>query len=238
MARVLSLVYGVVCYAIFFGVFLYLIGFVADAAVPKTVSSGEGGAAALAIDLALIALFGLQHSVMARPGFKRRLTRWLPEAVERSSYVLATNAVLVLLFLGWQPLPGELWRVTEPAAVQGLYALMGLGWLLVLVATFLTHHFDLFGLRQVWLNARRRTYTPVAFKEILLYRWLRHPMMLGLLIAFWAAPVMTMSHLLFSAGMSVYIVIGMHFEERGLRAALGQPYVDYMRRTVRILPFY
>ena len=238
MSRILSFVYGIACYGVFFAVFLYLIGFVADAGVPKTVSSGDGSSAAPVIDLGLIALFGVQHSVMARKGFKRWLTQFLPEAIERSTYVMATNIVLILSFVFWQPLPGVLWRVTDPAGVQALYALMGLGWLLVLVATFLTNHFDLFGLRQIWLNLVRRTYTPVAFREVLLYRWIRHPMMLGLLIAFWATPVMTLSHLLFSAGMTIYIVIGIHFEERGLRAELGRPYIDYMGRTARILPFY
>lgn len=240
MNRILSLAYGVLVYAIFFAVFLYLIGFVADIGVPKSVSSGAPGSigAAVAIDLALLALFGLQHSLMARSGFKQRLTRWLPVAIERSSYVMATNLVLILLYAFWQPLPGTVWTVTDPVLAQALHALMAGGWLLVLVATFLTNHFDLFGLRQVWLQFLRRSYTPVPFREVLLYRWIRHPMMLGLILAFWATPVMTASHLLFSLGMTVYIAIGIHFEEAALKVELGAPYRAYVGRTGRILPFF
>lgn len=240
MNRILSLAYGVLVYAIFFAVFLYLIGFVADIGVPKSVSSGAPGSigAAVAIDLALLALFGLQHSIMARGGFKQRLTRWLPVAIERSSYVMATNLVLILMYASWQPLPGTVWTVTDPLLAQALRALMAGGWLLVLVATFLTNHFDLFGLRQVWLQFLRRSYTPVPFREVLLYRWIRHPMMLGLILAFWATPVMTASHLLFSLGMTVYIAIGIHFEEAALKVELGAPYRAYVGRTGRILPFF
>lgn len=240
MNRILSLAYGVLVYAIFVAVFLYLIGFVADIGVPKSVSSGAPGSigAAVAIDLALLALFGLQHSLMARSGFKQWLTRWLPVAIERSSYVMATNLVLILLYAFWQPLPGTVWTVTDPVLAQALPALMAGGWLLVLVATFLTNHFDLFGLRQVWLQFLRRSYTPVPFREVLLYRWIRHPMMLGLILAFWATPVMTASHLLFSLGMTVYIAIGIHFEEAALKVELGAPYRAYVGRTGRILPFF
>jgi len=238
--RFLSFVYGLICYAMFLSVFLYLIAFLADAGVPKTVSSGLPGsaAAALAVDLALMALFGLQHSIMARRGFKRALTRLLPAAIERSTYVLATNVVLILLFVCWQPLPGMVWQARSPMLIKGLYLLGGLGWLLILLSTFLTNHFDLFGLRQIYLNLVRKTYTPVAFKEHFFYRWIRHPMMLGLLLGFWSAPSMSASHLLFSAGMSVYILIGIHFEEVGLQAELGDAYRNYRERTVRLLPFY
>lgn len=240
MKRAGVLLYGVASYAVFLVVFLYLVAFLADIGglVPKTVSSGTATdpGRALAVDLGLLLLFGVQHSVMPRPAFKRWLTRGLPATMERSTYVLATSLVLILMFAGWQPLPGTVWTVTSPAAVTALWALAALGWLLVLVSTFLTHHFDLFGLRQVWLQWRRRAYSPVPFREILLYRWVRHPMMVGLFIAFWAAPVMSLSHFVFSLGMSVYIVIGVHFEERGLRAELGQPYRDYAARTGRFLP--
>jgi len=240
MNRFLSFAYGVACYAMFLGVFLYLVAFLADIGVPKTVSSGTQGSsiAALAIDIGLMALFGLQHSIMARKGFKRTLARVLPVPIERSTYVLTTNMMLILLFVFWRPLPGMVWHAQNPTLTGSLYLLGGVGWLLVLLSTFLTNHFDLFGLRQVYLNLVRKTYTPVAFKEHLFYRWVRHPMMLGLLIAFWSAPEMSISRLLFSAGMSVYILIGIHFEEVGLRAELGQTYRDYMGRTVRVLPFY
>ena len=263
MNRILILAYGVICYGIFFAVFLYLIGFNADMLVPKSVSSGTPGAVMPAIltNLGLIVLFGVQHTVMARPGFKRALTQWLPVPMERSTYVMATNIVLILIMMFWQPLPGVVWSIESESAALSIHALAGLGWVIVLISTFLTNHFDLFGLRQVYLNAEqiemigqecgnqfglrqvylnaaKKTYTPVGFREILLYRWIRHPMMLGLLIAFWAIPVMTMSHLLFSLGMTLYIIVGIYFEERGLRAELGQDYIDYQQRTRRVLPFY
>lgn len=239
MQRPLVFAYGVVCYGLFLAVFLYLIGFLNDVGVPKSVSSGEPVAMgkALLVDVGLMLLFGLQHSVMARPGFKHWLTGFLSPAMERSTYVLATNAVLILTYHYWQPLPGMVWQLADPAAAVALYALGGLGWLTVLVSTFLTNHFDLFGLRQVWLQLVRKTYTPVAFKEHFFYRWVRHPMMTGLLIAFWATPVMTASHLLFSLGMTLYVFVGVHFEEKGLKAELGQPYQDYVARTRRFLPF-
>lgn len=239
MSRYLSFVYGVVCYGLFLAVFLYLIGFLNDVVVPKSVSSGEPGSigVALLVDLGLIALFGVQHSVMARPGFKNWLRHWLPQAVERSSYVLATNLVLILIYLYWQPLPGVVWQVNSAPWATMLLGLAGLGWLIVLLSTFLTNHFDLFGLRQVWLNLVRRSYIPVAFKERFFYRWIRHPMMSGIFIAFWATPAMTSSHLLFSLGMSIYIFIGVHFEEVGLRKELGRPYEAYTERTGRFLPF-
>lgn len=239
MSRYLSFAYGVVCYTIFFAVFLYLVGFINDVPGMKSVSSGEPGplGTALAIDLGLIALFGVQHSVMARAGFKRWLTAFVPTPVERSTYVMATNLVLIATYLHWQPVAGQLWKVEDPQLAMALYAIGGLGWLIVLISTFLTNHFDLFGLRQVWLNLVRRSYTPVAFREHYFYRWIRHPMMTGIFIAFWATPNMTASHALFAAGMTLYVFIGVHFEERGLREELGQPYRDYAARTGRFLPF-
>ena len=238
MSRTITLVYGIASYTLFLAVFLYLVGFVWGIGVPKSVDSGSPGPLlpALLINAGLLLLFGLQHSVMARPGFKRWITRGLPQSAERSTYVLTTSLTLMVLFACWQPLPGVLWQVESAAWGKALWALNVLGWLLVLVATFLTNHFDLFGLRQVWLNWVRRSYTPVPFREILLYRWIRHPMMVGLFIALWSAPMMSMSHLMFSAGMSLYIFIGVHFEERGLRVELGQPYQEYAARTGRFLP--
>lgn len=238
MGRIITLIYGVACYAMFFAVFLYLVGFVWGVGVPKHVNSGTPGALlpALLINAALLLAFGVQHSVMARPGFKRWLTGFLSPAAERSTYVLATNVVLILTYMFWQPLPGTVWQAEAPAMVNALWTLNVGGWLLVLVATFLTNHFDLFGLRQVWLNAVQRTYTPVPFREVLLYRWIRHPMMVGLFIALWVTPVMSASLFMFSAGMSLYIFIGVYFEEKGLRAELGQPYRDYAGRTGRFLP--
>lgn len=238
--RTLVFLYGVACYAIFLAVFLYLVAFLCDVEglVPKTVSSGEPGPVmpALLINLGLLLLFGVQHSVMPRPAFKRWITSWMPQSMERSSYVMATNVVLILMFVYWQPLPGMAWQLAPGGLATALWVLNAIGWVLVLVATFLTNHFDLFGLRQVWLELVRRSYSPVPFREILLYRWVRHPMMVGLFIAFWSVPTMSLSHLMFSLGMSIYIVIGVHYEERGLREELGQPYRDYTARTGRFLP--
>lgn len=238
MSRTITLLYGIASYTLFLAVFLYLVGFVWGIGVPKSVDSGNPGPLlpALLINTGLLLLFGLQHSVMARPGFKRWISRGLPQPAERSTYVLMTSLTLIVVFACWQPLPGVLWQVESAPWGKALWALNVLGWLLVLVATFLTNHFDLFGLRQVWLNWVRRSYTPVPFREILLYRWIRHPMMVGLFIALWSAPMMSMSHLMFSAGMSLYIFIGVHFEERGLRDELGQPYQEYAARTGRFLP--
>lgn len=240
MSRLLVLLYGLLSYGLFLAVFLYLVAFNADlGGVAKTVSSGTPGplATALAVNIFLLALFGIQHTIMARTGFKRALTRIIPVAAERSTYVMATNVVLILLMLYWQPLSGTAWQIENTQIAMGMHAISGLGWLLVLISTFLTNHFDLFGLRQIYLNAVGKTYSTVGFKEILFYRWIRHPMMLGLLIAFWSIPVMSMSHLLFTTGMSLYILIGIHFEERGLRAELGESYINYQRRTRRVLPF-
>lgn len=240
MTRYLRFAYGLASYALFLGVFLYLVGFLSDFGVPKSVSSGTPGplGAALATDLGLMLLFGIQHSLMPRPRFKRWITRWLPASVERSTYVLATSLLFILMFVYWQPLPGWVWQLQSSPLRESLYLLAALGWVMVLISTFLTNHFDLFGLRQIWLDLVRKTYTPVPFREYFLYRWIRHPMMLGLLIAFWAAPTMSLSHFVFSLGMSIYIFIGVHFEEVGLRAELGQPYRDYSARTGRFLPFF
>lgn len=239
MGRWIALLYGVVCYGLFFAVFLYMLGFNSDWLVPVTVSGPARLAAgtALIIDIALIALFGVQHSVMARRGFKRWITSWLSPAVERSTYVLATTVVLVVIFAFWQPVAGGVWSVQSPPLRTALWSINALGWGMVLLATFLTNHFDLFGLRQVWLNVQRRSYSPVPFREWLFYRWLRHPMMTGLLVAFWVLPTMSVSHLLFSAGMTLYIFVGVHFEEAGLRAELGEPYRQYSARTWRFAPF-
>ncbi len=240
MKRVLEFAYAAVAYLIFLGVFLYLLGFCLDLYVPKSAESGVPGAVlpALAINLALLVLFGVQHSVMARRGFKQWLTRFVPSAVERSTYVMATNVVLILMFVYWQPLPGTVWSVEGDAARGLIYGVAALGTVVILISTFLTDHFDLFGLRQIWLNLLQKTYTPVPFREILLYKWVRHPMMVGVLILLWASPEMSMGHLMFSAGMSLYVFIGIHFEERGLARELGEPYISYQARTKRLLPFY
>ena len=236
--RTLVMLYGVVSYLLFFGVFLYLIGFVGDIFVPKTLSSTAGMEVPLAllINLGLIVLWGIQHTVMARDWFKDAIKHMIPHHTERSTYVLASSLVLALLMYAWQPIDGIIWQVENPLSIKILWAVFGFGWVLVLISTFLTDHFDLFGLRQTWLHFIKKTYTSVGFTESLFYQWIRHPMMLGLLLAFWAIPVMTVGHLVFSLGMTVYVLLGIYFEEKGLATSLGTDYIEYQKRTARIIP--
>jgi len=236
--RVLFLIYGVASYLVFLLVFVYFLGFVGDVFVPQSVShpASDGFGKALLIDIGVMLLFGIKHSVMARAGFKSFMARVIPRAIERATYVLASAIVLALLMFWWQPIEGTVWSLENPAARAAVWALFALSWLLIFTSTFLTDHFDLFGLRQVWLNYVRRTYTDVTFTEQLFYRSIRHPMMLGILIAFWAAPVMSVSRLVFSIGMSVYVLVGIHFEEKGLQKAFGMDYVAYKKRTRKIIP--
>ena len=239
MSRVLALVYGVACYAVFFATFLYAIGFVAGIGVPKHIDSGHAGgiAPALVIDIALLALFAVQHSGMARPGFKRWWTRIVPEPIERSTYVLLSSVALVMLFAFWRPLPPPVWNVGNEVARIALLALSALGWLLVLTGTFLINHFDLFGLRQVWFHARRRQAMDEPFVTRAFYRIVRHPLMLGFLIAFWATPHMSLGHLLFALMTTGYIVVAVKFlEERDLVAAHGETYRRYQREVPMLLP--
>lgn len=238
MNRYFVLFYGVVCYTVFFITFLYLIGFVGGLVVPTSVNMGPAGSVlpAVLVNLGLIGLFGLQHSVMARPGFKRWWTRYVPEAVERSTYVLLASAVLVLLFVLWQPLPQVLWRVDAPALAGALWGLFGLGWGLVLLSTFLINHFHLFGLQQVYLHLRRQRPAEPAFRTPFLYRLVRHPLMLGFLIAFWAAPVMTLGRLVFALGMSAYILVALVYEERDLAVVFGERYEVYRQRVPKLIP--
>jgi len=236
--RAIVMVYGVVSYLLFFGVFLYLIAFVGGILVPKTLTSEAGihGPLALLINLGLIILWGVQHTVMARDWFKEAIAHIVPHHTERSTYVLASTLILVLLMYAWQPIDGIIWQVENPLGIKILWSIFGIGWVLVLLSTFLTDHFDLFGLRQTWLHFVKKTYTSVNFTESLFYQWIRHPMMLGLLLAFWAIPVMTAGHLVFSLGMTVYILMGIHFEEQGLAASIGTDYTEYQKRTARIIP--
>jgi len=236
--RLLTMLYGVLSYLIFFAVFVYFIGFVGDLFVPKSLSSVAEVSSlnAFLINLGLLLLWGVQHSVMARDWFKEMIASVVPHHVERSTYVLASAIVLAVLMFYWQPMDTLIWHVNDIFWQQVLWLLFGLGWVLVLVATFLTDHFDLFGLRQSWLYFVKKTYTPVVFTEYLFYRWIRHPMMLGLFLAFWATPIMTLGHLVFSIGMSIYVLLGIHYEEKGLAKAIGQPYQDYQQRTSKIIP--
>lgn len=242
MLKLLAFIYGVGCYLMFLTVFAYLVVFLVDIPLPgllsKTVTHGSpaGGFSAIAQDVLLMALFGLQHSVMARTRFKQWIERMLPSSLERSTYVLASSAVLALMMWQWQPIEGVVWQLEGEVAQYFLWSLFGLGLTLTFAATFLTNHFDLFGLRQVYLHLAQKTYTNVPFKTQWFYRIVRHPMMLGLLISLWATPTMTMSHLLFAAGMSIYVFVGIHFEERALLLALGENYAQWRRETPMIVP--
>jgi protein-S-isoprenylcysteine O-methyltransferase Ste14 len=237
MARKLAFLYGVLCYALFFGTFLYALGFVGNFAVPKTLDGAPVGplATSLLVDLGLLGLFAVQHSVMARPTFKRWLTRVVPEPIERSTYVLASSVALLLLFWQWRPLGGVVWSIESPAGRAAMHAAFGFGWLLVLTTTFLIHHFDLFGLRQVWLHLRGLPYTKLDFVTPGPYRLVRHPLYVGWLFAFWATPVMTLTHLMFALVTTAYILVAIRLEERDL-AAIHPEYREYRRRVPMLNP--
>jgi protein-S-isoprenylcysteine O-methyltransferase Ste14 len=237
---IISFLYGTASYGIFLAAFLYSVGFIANLWVPKSIDSAPGAPvpAALAIDLLLLGLFAVQHSVMARPAFKRWWTRFVPTSVERSTYVLFSSLLLALLCWQWQPIPGTLWAVSGEPGHTLLLGLYWLGWLTVLCSTFMINHFDLFGLRQVYLHLKNEPYTPLPFVQFALYRFVRHPIMLGFLIAFWATPVMSLGHLLFACATTGYIFIGIWLEERDLRETLGAPYERYRREAGMILPLF
>jgi protein-S-isoprenylcysteine O-methyltransferase Ste14 len=238
MKRYLAVLFGITSYGIFFLSFLYLIGFLANFIVPKGIDAGPTTSPALAllVNLGLIALFGVQHSVMARPGFKAVWTKIVPASIERSMYVLLSSVALIALYWLWQPLAGIVWQATAPQAVAALWVVYGLGVGLVLLSTFLINHFDLFGLRQVFLRWRRKPYTELPFQVRFLYRVVRHPLYVGWFLTFWATPTMTVGHLLFAVGMSVYILIAVRYEERDLVRQLGRDYVEYQARVPRFVP--
>jgi protein-S-isoprenylcysteine O-methyltransferase Ste14 len=237
-SKIAVLAYGVVSYLIFLATFLYAIGFVGGLLVPMTIDSGprEPLSEALVVDLLMLGLFAVQHSVMARPGFKRRWTRLVPPPVERSTYVLASSLLLALVFWGWRPIPGIVWDAPWPSARMALWGVFGAGWLVVLISTFLIDHFDLFGLRQVYAYATGKPYSPPPFRTSALYRIVRHPIMLGFIIGFWATPTMTWGHLLFAVLTTAYIVVGVRMEERDLRHAFGRSYDVYRQRVPMLVP--
>jgi protein-S-isoprenylcysteine O-methyltransferase Ste14 len=236
-SRLGSLAYGVAAYLLFLATFLYLVGFVAGVLVPKHVDSGEPGplATAIAIDGGFLLLFALQHTVMARRRFKSWWTRFVPRQVERSTFVLAACAILIGMVLAWRPMPQVVWHV-DGAPAAALWALAATGWTIVLVSTFLIDHFELFGLRQVVLHALGRPHEDPGFRERGFYRVVRHPLMLGFLIAFWSAPHMTVGRLFFAAACTAYILVALRVEEAGLVAAHGESYRDYVRRVPMLLP--
>lgn len=237
MSRRIVFVYGVLCYGAALATFLYLAGFLGNLVVPKTIDSArtEPLGTALLVDLALLALFGIQHSVMARPGFKRALTRFVPQPAERSTYVLASCVALGLLFWLWEPLGGVVWEIRGAGPRAAAYAAYGLGWALVLITTFLINHFDLFGLRQVVLHAMGRPYEPVRFATPGPYQIVRHPLYVGWILTFWATPTMTVSHLVFAVVTTAYILVAIRFEERDLADAHPE-YREYRRRVPMLVP--
>lgn len=235
--RILIFSYGVASYAVFFATFLYAIGFIGNFIVPKRIDGIPQLPLwqALLIDTALLAIFAVQHSVMARPAFKRWLTRFIPTSAERSTYVLASSLALIAVFAQWQPLGGTLWNITNDVAQVVLYSLYAVGWLLILAASFQINHFDLFGLRQVWLQLMNRPYTTLNFVVPSLYRVVRHPLYVGWLFVFWATPTMTATHLFFALVTTIYILVAVRFEERDLVAAHPE-YAAYRRSVPMLVP--
>lgn len=238
MKRVLVFLYGVIAYAFFVGTFLYAGGFVGNFFVPKSIDSTPTAplATALLINAALLGLFAVQHSVMARQGFKKWITRFIPKAAERSTFVMATCVCLVLMFWQWQPIGGVIWDVQNPVGRAVLYGLFAFGFALVLITTFLINHFDLFGLRQVWLYLRGKEYRPVGFVMPIVYKHVRHPLYLGFLFAFWATPTMTIAHLVFALATTGYILIAIQLEERDLVREHGDRYASYRRQVPMLIP--
>ncbi len=238
MKRWLFFGYGVACHLFFFAVFFYLIGFVGNFLVPKSIDvpATNSMSRAIAVNLLLLTLFGLQHSIMARPAFKRVWTQIIPTPIERSTYVLVSNVVTILLVWQWQAINIVVWNVQSDLGRYMLWGLFAAGWLLVPAASLMINHFDLFGTRQVWLYLRGQQYTPLPFRTPMLYRYIRHPLYVGWATAFWATPTMTVGHLLFAVVMTGYMALAARIEERDLVHFLGSPYEEYQRRVPRYLP--
>jgi len=236
--RAIILLYGALCYAAAMGSVLLLIGFCTDLLMPKSLvgMADTFSLNALLIDVGLIALFGLPHTIMARKGFKDAFTKVVPAAAERSTYCLVTAILIATVIMYWQPLPGALWILDAGTFAIVLTVISLLGWGLMVFSTFLIDHFDLFGLRQIWLNWRKIDYTPPPMKSPALYKWVRHPLYVGMLIGLWFTPNMTWSHVLFAGGMTVYLLIGMWYEEKDLLLAYGEDYRRYQEQTPALIP--
>ena len=238
LGRITIFLYGVFCYLVFFATFLYAIAFLGDFGVPKSIDSGAQGSLgrALAVDVLLLGLFAVQHSLMARPWFKRAWTRIVPPAAERSTYVLFASVAMILLFWKWQPMGGLIWQLDTEVGRLVAYGIYAFGWALLLLATFLIDHFDLFGLRQVYLYLRGRPYTGLQFRTPLLYRYVRHPIYVGWLCIFWATPQMTVAHLIFALTTTAFILIAISWEERDLLSAHGETYQRYREQVPKLIP--
>jgi protein-S-isoprenylcysteine O-methyltransferase Ste14 len=238
LARITALVYGAFCYVVFFATFVYGVGFIGNILVPKSIDSGRVTtlSEALVVDAALLALFAVQHSVMARPWFKRAWTTIVPPAAERSTYVLLSSLCLALLFWQWRPIGGTIWQIDNIAGQAIMFSLYAAGWVVLLISTCLTSHFDLFGLRQVWIRFQDRPYEPVGFRSRGFYKLVRHPLYVGWLMIFWFTPVMTAAHLVFSVATTAYILIAIQFEERDLIAAHGDKYLRYREQVPMLVP--
>ena len=239
MSRFIAFLYGLACYALFFVTFLYAIGFVMDLGVPKTIDSGTvvPSAQALIVNLLLMSVFAVQHSVMARKQFKAWWTQFVPPQVERSTYVLLASLALVLLFWQWRPMPAPVWQIADPYLAMAVTVLSFVGWMIVLTSTFLINHFELFGLQQVVNNLAGRSASAARFRTPLYYKFVRHPLYLGFIIAFWAAPTMTVGRLLFAAVTTAYIFVGIVLEERDLVELFGDEYRRYRQRVLMLVPW-
>jgi protein-S-isoprenylcysteine O-methyltransferase Ste14 len=238
MQRALFVLYGVICYVLFVVVYAYLAAFFGDFAVPKTIDGPHVGLAptALVVNVLLVLAFSLQHSVMARPGFKRVWTKIVPQAIERSTYVLFSNAVLALLVWGWQPMDGIIWNVTHPTGRAILWTLFALGWFGVPAVSLMINHFDLFGMRQVSLHWQGKAYESLPFRTPFLYRYMRHPLYVAWAIAFWSTPTMTVGHALLAAVLTAYMAIAVYYEERDLVAHFREEYREYQRNVPKFVP--